>query len=141
MKSSAGSGGPAPGRGHLAAGGLAGLEGVGEGDRGGLAGGGWGLVMEGGGQGLERRCVSRIQEAGSVSPSPRVAGSLAGESWLGLSGILESPGQGWEGSSGTTQEEREGSLERRKLWTMEGGGLFSILSTSSVQAKGSEGGW
>ena len=88
---------------------------------------------------MESRWVCRTQEVGSVAPSPWVAGSLAGEGWLGLSGILERPGQGWGGSS-TTQEEREGSLERRKLWTMEGGGLFSILSTSSVHAKGSEGG-
>ena len=90
---------------------------------------------------MESRWVWRTQEDGSVDPSPRVAWSLAGEGWLGLSGILERPGQGRGGSSVTTQEEREGSLESRKLWTMEGGGLFSILSTSSVQAKGSEGGW
>lgn len=38
---------------------------------------------------------------------------------------------------GTTQLDSEGSEEMIKLWKVSGGGLFSMLSTSSVQASGS----
>ena len=47
---------------------------------------------------------------------------------------------GWA-SGGSTQEDREGSRDKLKLWKVEGGGLFNILSTSSDHARGSSGGW
>jgi hypothetical protein len=43
-------------------------------------------------------------------------------------------------SCGMTQLDKEGSRERLKLWKVLGGGLFSMLSTSALQANGSAGG-
>ena len=43
-------------------------------------------------------------------------------------------------SGGKTQEDKEGSRDRLKLWKVEGGGLLSMLSTSSLHASASTGG-
>ena len=43
-------------------------------------------------------------------------------------------------SGGKTQEDKEGSRDRLKLWKVDGGGLLSMLSTSSLHASGSTGG-
>ena len=47
---------------------------------------------------------------------------------------------GFSDSGGKTQEDSEGSRDRLKLWKVDGGGLFSMLSTSSLHASASTGG-
>ena len=46
----------------------------------------------------------------------------------------------WSESGGKAQDDNEGSRDRLKLWKVDGGGLLSMLSTSSLHASGSTGG-
>ena len=78
--------------------------------------------------------VSSEDSLSGILSRPLVVGGTR----LGCSDIIDC----WDSESGgKTQEDNEGSRDRLKLWKVDGGGLLSMLSTSSLHASGSTGGW